>query len=150
MVMSSSPLSWRHAPRAEGGNATKNKFRDMVSAAARLAVSDNRCRDVVTAVYDVLVAASKDQSLDMRAALYVVDRVLRTAQTYIKETMSSPGSDGSARAAKTSCAVMVAEAMTPHLGRWLHQLILHRRTPDSLKRTRTLMQDWFNNRWLPE
>eukprot|EP00930_Biecheleria_cincta_P097028 TRINITY_DN88775_c0_g1_i1.p1 TRINITY_DN88775_c0_g1~~TRINITY_DN88775_c0_g1_i1.p1 ORF type:complete len:666 (+),score=111.86 TRINITY_DN88775_c0_g1_i1:43-1998(+) len=122
------------------GNATNkvsaDTFRKRICEAAELACTEECCRHAAKAVDEIIAATGKDDTLDTKAALYTVDHVLRR------------NAQSQAQHKEDPYASRAVSVLLPHLGAWLHKMLLERRSEKGLERMRSLIGKWRDAGWL--
>ena len=84
---------------------------------------------------DDMMSGSTQTKLDARALLFVVDLVLR------RGLRQNPPPDRNAK--------VMAKVIVPHLSKWLRVLLLTKRSPEQLEKTRKMISRWSDDGYLP-
>ena len=84
---------------------------------------------------DDMMSGSTQTKLDARALLFVVDLVLK------RGLRQNPPPDRNAK--------VMAKVIVPHLSKWLRVLLLTKRSPEQLEKTRKMISRWSDDGYLP-
>ena len=95
------------------------------------------CEDCVPGgakVIDEMMSGVTKTPLDARALIFVVDLVLKRG---LREQNRHPK------------ATVMANLLRPFLSHWLRVLLMTRRAPEQLEKTKTMIQRWAHDGYLP-
>ncbi|CAE7212392.1 OTU4 [Symbiodinium pilosum] len=113
--------------------ADPNAFTRRINDAANLLC----CEDCVPGgakVIDEMMSGVTKTPLDARALIFVVDLVLKRG---LREQNRHPK------------ATVMANLLRPFLSNWLRVLLMTRRAPEQLEKTKTMIQRWAHDGYLP-
>ncbi|CAE7041303.1 ephA [Symbiodinium sp. CCMP2456] len=109
-------------------------FRSQLFDAAALACAAD-CVPGSAQLIDDMMSGSTQTKLDARALMFVVDVILKRGMR-----QNPPPERNSA---------VMAKVMVPHLSKWLRVLLLTKRSPEQLEKTRKMISRWSDDGWLP-